>query len=94
MEQKNQPIPGPIGYRDGRPIFLVTAEGRWTSTSRPDGTRTPDGCHLVFTCPKCLTIIRHGGEYGWPGAADGHRCSHCRCWERGYYVQEAQPPTL
>jgi len=94
MKRQNQPIPGPIEYRNGIPVFLATAEGHWKYPRRPDGTRPPDGCHLIFTCPKCRTVISHGGQYGLPGAADGHRCAHCTCWERGYYVQEVQAQEL
>ncbi len=40
------------------------------------------GPHFVFTCPRCHGLNVHG-------AKDGHRASHCKCWPRGYFIQEA-----
>lgn len=67
---------------DGIPIMEVKAEG---SFLYPGGKR---GCHLVFKCPKCRRKIHHGGTYGKKGDGDGHRCAHCGCWPRGYYLKE------
>jgi len=72
------------------PTFTCTPEGHWRNPLRPDGTRAPDGCHLVFTCPVCGQRNLHGGAYGKPGYGDGHRAAHCLCWPRGYYLREAR----
>ncbi len=69
------------------PTFDVRPEGRFLYPRRSDGTRET-GCHLVFRCPVCGQENNHGGLYGQPGAGDGHRVSHCPCWERGYYIRE------
>ena len=63
------------------PTFEVKAEGKFK-------TRRGYGCYLVFECPKCHEVIRHGGVYGEKGAGNGHRISHCGCWEKGYYIKE------
>lgn len=42
---------------------------------------------LVFRCPCCGRVIRHGGGLA-VGEGDGHRTSHCGCWERGYFIRE------
>lgn len=79
-----------IGYADdGLPIFKVVPEdGPFKYPARPDGTRAPDGCHLVFKCPKCKAINVHGGVYKQKGGGDGHRVEHCNCWPNGYYLRE------
>ena len=66
------------------PTFEVKAEGKFKS--RRDSKFY--SCYLVFECPKCHEIIHHGGVYGKKGGGDGHRVSHCRCWEKGYYIKE------
>lgn len=81
-------IPGPIEYRDGIPVFACEPKGRWRNPLMSDGTRLPDGCYLVFTCPLCGTQLAHGGIYGKPGDGDGHRSAHCNCWPNGYYLRE------
>jgi hypothetical protein len=68
------------------PTFDVTAEGWWQNPG------SPPGCHLTFTCPVCGEKIVHGGYFDNPGAADGHRVSHCGCWEEGYYIREVKEP--
>ena len=73
---------------EGVPVFQVRPEGRFRYPGRnPDGSRQY-GCNLVFRCPRCRTMNRHGGEYGNPGAGDGHRAAHCGCWPDGYYLEE------
>jgi len=67
------------------PTFDAVAEGRWKYSGGKEG------CHLSFTCPVCGKRNHHGGEYGNPGGGDGHRCSHCSCWENGYFVREVIP---
>ncbi len=75
---------------DGIPIMAVRAEGRFKyPVPSEDGTYN-EGCHLVFECPKCSAYISHGGTYGKVGAGDGHRCSHCDCWPKGYYLKEIE----
>jgi hypothetical protein len=64
------------------PTFEVTPEDRIFHRGRPDG------CHLAFICPICGVKIIHGGYYEKPGSGDGHRVTHCGCWERGYYIKE------
>ena len=71
------------------PTFEVMAKGGpYKYPRRSDGIRPPDGCSLVFTCPKCKKEQSHGGMYNQKGAGDGHRVSHCRCWPDGYYLKE------
>jgi hypothetical protein len=41
---RKEPAPGPIGYRDGLPVFAVECEGLTAS----------------FRCPTCGAINRHG----------------------------------
>ena len=65
-----------------RPTFKVVAVGKF---QYPSGKM---GVHLTFKCPICRSTIRHGGEFGKPGAGDGHRTEHCGCWPRGYYIEE------
>lgn len=75
--------------RDHIPTFDVKAQdGPFRYGQTKDGVHIPDGCHLVFTCPKCKKENLHGGEYKNKGAADGHRVSHCSCWPNGYYIKE------
>ena len=77
---------------DGLPIFTVKAElGPIRYPKRSDGTRSPNGCYLVFRCPKCGQENNHGGVFNELGAGDGHRVSHCECWPRGYYIKEVLP---
>jgi hypothetical protein len=42
--RKQEPIPGPIGYRDGRPVFVVKV----------------DGLAASFVCPRCKATNKHG----------------------------------
>lgn len=78
-------VPGMTVRPDGIPEFEATPSGRWRYSS---GTL---GCHLSFTCPRCGRNNSHGGEYGNPGGGDGHRCSPCCCWPRGYFIREVRP---
>jgi hypothetical protein len=70
---------------DEVPTFDVKPEGRFKHRG------ADDGCSLVFQCPVCGVKISHGGYYGQPGKADGHRASHCQCWEHGYFIREVNP---
>ena len=70
-----------IAVHDGLPLFEVKAEGRYVV----GGVLC---CDLVFRCPRCRQLNRHGGFHGRPGLADGHRVSHCGCWADGYYIKE------
>jgi hypothetical protein len=70
------------------PTFEVRAEGRYRTK---ENGRPAWGCHLVFRCPVCGRENVHGGLYRRPGAGDGHRASHCDCWDHGYYIREVQP---
>lgn len=90
LNRKRKNAAPPIGCRDGIPIFQVKAEGRFRYPVADADGRRREGCYLVFTCPKCGQRNLHGGIYGDPGAADGHRAAHCPCWRtRGYYIVEA-----
>ena len=53
-----------------------------------DAKRTEDGVCLVFRCPKCGEKNVHGAVNANKGAGNGHRASHCQCWEQGYYIRE------
>lgn len=74
-----------IEYRDGLPVFTVKAVGRFRYADGSIGTS------LEFRCPICGVINRHGGFADRRGLADGHRLSHCRCWQDGgYFIRETQ----
>jgi hypothetical protein len=66
------------------PTFEVRPEGRFRCQSGGWG------CYLVFRCPVCGHENNHGGSYDRPGEGDGHRVSHCGCWEGGYYIREVR----
>lgn len=43
-------------------------------------------------CPVCGAMLTHGGGLKH-GDGDGHRCAHCDCWPRGYYISEGRAET-
>lgn len=73
--------------KDVIPTFTVMARDMFEYAPGADGT-CKQGCHLTFTCPICKGVNNHRGIYDEIGKGDGHRCSHCDCWPKGYYIKE------
>lgn len=87
-------------WRNTREIENVTCKAclKFISKYRLKNRSTFDKCptfevkrlsktHIGLRCPCCAAILRHGGG-PFKGDGDGHRCSHCECWEHGYYLKE------
>ncbi len=68
------------------PTFDVLAVGKFRSAGSW-------GTHLVFACPVCGIVNRHGRTWGPDefGSGDGGRVAHCQCWQHGYILREIQP---